>query len=98
VLPQQKHRPERRCELEFLEDAGYVVETARNGADGLKKVGADGFAAIVLDIMMPVVNGWECLQVRGDELLAEQIPVAPRQSRAGRSAWQGSSARSSVRG
>ena len=61
---------------EFLEDAGYAVETARNGADALAKVHADSFAAIVLDLMMPVMNGWEFLDACGNELLAEQIPVA----------------------
>lgn len=33
-------------------------------------------AAIVLDLMMPVMSGWEFLAACGDELLAEHIPVA----------------------
>jgi CheY-like chemotaxis protein len=36
----------------------------------------DGFAAIVLDLMMPVMSGWEFLEACGDQLLAEQVPVA----------------------
>jgi CheY-like chemotaxis protein len=61
---------------EFLEDAGYLVETARNGADALAKVHATEFAAIVLDLMMPVMNGWQFLDACGDELLARHVPVA----------------------
>ena len=61
---------------EALEDMGYGVETASNGAEALAKVREDGFAAIVLDLMMPVMTGWEFLDACGDDLLAEQIPVA----------------------
>ena len=61
---------------EALEDMGYSVETASNGAEALAKVRDDGFAAIVLDLMMPIMNGWEFLDACGDDLLAEQIPVA----------------------
>jgi CheY-like chemotaxis protein len=61
---------------EALEDMGYGVETASNGAEALAKVRDDGFAAIVLDLMMPVMSGWEFLDVCGDDLVAEQVPVA----------------------
>ena len=61
---------------EALDDMGYSVETASNGAEALAKVRDDGFAAIVLDLMMPVMTGWEFLDACGDDLLAEQVPVA----------------------
>ena len=61
---------------EALEDMGYGVETASDGAEALAKVRDDGFAAIVLDLMMPVMTGWEFLDACGDELVAEQVPVA----------------------
>ena len=61
---------------EALEDMGYVVETASNGAEALAKVRDDGFAAIVLDLMMPIMTGWEFLDACGDDLVADQVPVA----------------------
>jgi CheY-like chemotaxis protein len=61
---------------EALEDMGYLVDTATNGAEALAKVRDDGFAAIVLDLMMPVMSGWEFLDACGDDLVAEQVPVA----------------------
>jgi CheY-like chemotaxis protein len=61
---------------EFLADTGYAVETARNGAEALAKVRDDGFAASVLDLMMPVMSGWEVLSACGAQLLAEHILVA----------------------
>lgn len=60
---------------EFLELAGFVVETARHGAEAMAKVRASGFAAIVLDLMMPVMSGWDFLDACGEELVAAQIPV-----------------------
>jgi CheY-like chemotaxis protein len=60
---------------EFLELAGFVVETARHGAEALAKVRASAFAAIVLDLMMPVMSGWDFLDACGDELVAARIPV-----------------------
>ena len=66
----------RMAVAEALEDMGYGVETASDGAEALAKVRDDGFAAIVLDLMMPVMSGWEFLDACGDELLAAGIPVA----------------------
>ena len=47
----------RTAVAEALEDMGYVVETASNGVEALAKVREDDFAAIVLDLMMPVMTG-----------------------------------------
>ena len=66
----------RELVAEFLEETGYTVETASNGAEALAKVQDDGdFAAIVLDVMMPIMSGWQFLDACTDKLLDEQIPV-----------------------
>ncbi len=44
-----------------LEDEGYRVETAPNGQEALDKVRRDPPDAILLDIMMPTLDGWEFL-------------------------------------
>jgi CheY-like chemotaxis protein len=76
VLVVDDDRSIRELVTEFLEEVGYVVETASNGAEALAKVQANDFAAIVLDLMMPVMSGWEFLEACSDHLLAEQVPVA----------------------
>ena len=49
----------------YLVNEGYAVETALNGREGLDKALNGHFAAIVLDIMMPELNGTEVLtQIR----------------------------------
>jgi CheY-like chemotaxis protein len=45
-----------------LDDAGYVVETAINGADGLAKISVVQPDLVLLDLNMPVLDGWEVLE------------------------------------
>ena len=45
-----------------LIESGYVVDLARNGADGLHLALEMGYDAIVLDVMMPEMDGWQVLQ------------------------------------
>ncbi len=42
-------------------EEGYAVDTAETGDDGLYKAENFGYDAIVLDIMLPGVDGWEIL-------------------------------------
>lgn len=51
---------------EYLGGAGFAVSHAASGGAGLKLHARDGFDAIVLDVMLPDVDGLEvCRQVRG---------------------------------
>jgi CheY-like chemotaxis protein len=51
-----------------LENKGYTVDFAYNGADGLKMAQAKTYGLILLDIMMPELTGIEVLNVlRGPE-------------------------------
>jgi two-component system KDP operon response regulator KdpE len=48
-----------------LEKAGYKVLTATNGIDGLQMVYGDKVDLIILDVMMPRMDGWEtCNRIR----------------------------------
>src|SRR5580692_8110283 len=44
-----------------LREEGYAVDTANNGEDGLYKAENYNYDAIVLDVMMPKMDGWEVL-------------------------------------
>ncbi len=44
-----------------LRDSGYAVDTANDGQDGLLKATHWDYDAIVLDLMLPKLNGWEFL-------------------------------------
>lgn len=45
-----------------LEADGFDVETAYNGEEALQKLETNSFDAIVLDVMMPKMNGFEVAQ------------------------------------
>ncbi|GAB1811214.1 response regulator transcription factor [Mycobacterium sp. MUNTM1] len=45
-----------------LKAEGFVVVTAGNGVDGLREATENGFDAIILDIMLPGLSGYEVLR------------------------------------
>lgn len=50
----------------FLEMAGYAVTQAHNGREGLERLARDRFDLIVLDLLMPEMDGIRFLRSRGD--------------------------------
>lgn len=45
-----------------LTEAGFIADLARNGADGLHHALTDDYDLIILDIMLPGLDGWNVLQ------------------------------------
>jgi two-component system response regulator CpxR len=48
--------------VEYLRPEGFVVEVAHSGEDGLGQALAHEFSLIILDIMLPEINGLEVLR------------------------------------
>jgi two-component system OmpR family response regulator len=48
--------------MRALRDEGYAVDSAENGEDGLSKAESVDYDAIVLDLMLPRLDGWEVLR------------------------------------
>jgi CheY-like chemotaxis protein len=60
---------------ELLEAAGYECTGAANGAEGLVQVRRQRPDVILLDLMMPVMDGWQFrAQQRWDSTIAD-IPI-----------------------
>ena len=49
----------------ILEDAGYEVQTAMDGREGLQAIRVSRPDLVLLDLMMPVMDGWQVLAGAG---------------------------------
>ncbi len=54
---------EKLCRLlqDYLQPLGYTVDAVHNGLDGLQKATDGSYSAIIMDVMMPGMNGMEVL-------------------------------------
>lgn len=54
----------------YLQKEGYRVEEARDGKEALEKIKTSPFSLILLDVMMPAIDGWTvCREVRKNSSL-----------------------------
>lgn len=61
---------------EYLRTRGFEVETACDGNSGLQKMRDGSFELLILDIMMPVMDGFEVLRrMRGTNDTVASLPV-----------------------
>lgn len=58
-----------------LQGAGYEVTLVRDGGEGLKQIGAQKPDLILLDIILPTMNGYEILEERKKDPSLAGIPV-----------------------
>jgi two-component system copper resistance phosphate regulon response regulator CusR len=56
-----------------LAEAGFVVDLARDGLDGLHLALTEAFDLVILDVMLPGIDGWQVLQ--GIRRSGKDIPV-----------------------
>lgn len=73
VLVVEDDRAIRDMIVAALAEAGYAVAAARNGAEGLERCRLFGPDVVVLDLMMPEVDGVEFLKRRPGE--GCEVPV-----------------------
>ena len=58
--------------VQSLKEAGYAVDSAEDGEEGLFKAAGGGYDAIVLDMMLPRIDGWTLL---GTLRKTDTVPV-----------------------
>ncbi|MBU6408925.1 MAG: response regulator transcription factor [Verrucomicrobia bacterium] len=51
-----------RSLAQALREEGYAVDTAADGEEGLYKAENYGYDALILDVMLPKLDGWEILK------------------------------------
>jgi len=59
----------------ILNSAGHEVIQAMNGADGIKKAGSDNPDVILMDVVMPDLNGFQATRTITTNPDTQHIPV-----------------------
>jgi CheY-like chemotaxis protein len=59
----------------YLERAGAAVVSAGNGADGVDLIHRSAPAAVVMDIQLPDIDGWELISMLKNDPATAGIPV-----------------------
>lgn len=58
-----------------LKRDGYAFHEAGNGRDALELMREQHPDVVVLDLMMPILSGWDVLQERSHDQVLRSIPV-----------------------
>lgn len=67
----------------MLESAGYKIDTAVDGEEGLRKASAQNYRLILTDLEMPKLNGYEVIQGLRSRAQTQQTPIIVMTTRAG---------------
>ena len=67
----------------MLESAGFEVDTAVDGEEGLRKASTKNYRLIITDLEMPKLNGYEVIQGLRSREHTQQTPVIVMTTRAG---------------
>ena len=62
-------------ERTILEQKGFVVTTAAGGAEAIKLLGEEEFDLVLLDVMMPEIDGFTVCRRIKEEPRTREIPV-----------------------
>jgi len=58
-----------------LQEQMFVVDLAINGEEGIQKMVQKKYDCVLLDIIMPIKNGFEVLQYAKDNLITPNTPI-----------------------
>jgi len=75
VLVVDDFQDAREMYAEYLEYAGYRVATAANGADAVEKALSERPNAILMDLSMPLMDGYEATRILKADERTREIPV-----------------------
>jgi two-component system, chemotaxis family, chemotaxis protein CheY len=60
---------------EALRGEGYTVDVAAHGREGLDAIRANRPETVILDLMMPIMDGFSFLEACQRENLCENVPI-----------------------
>ncbi|AET69921.1 signal transduction histidine kinase [Desulfosporosinus orientis DSM 765] len=60
---------------DMLEQAGMLVSIANNGEEAIKYVHANKFAAVLMDVQMPVMDGYKATEILRKTYSSSELPI-----------------------
>lgn len=60
---------------EILRGEGYPVATAENGQVALERLSEKTPCFVILDLMMPVLNGWQVVDEMQKQAALKEVPI-----------------------
>ena len=75
VLLVEDNEDNRTVYRTILEHFGYRVVEARNGEDGIRMARENRPDLILMDISIPIIDGWEATQVLKHDPATSSIPI-----------------------
>jgi CheY-like chemotaxis protein len=75
VLVVDDFQDNREMYAEYLEFTGYRVHVAKNGQEALERAFADCPDLIVMDLSLPVLDGWEATRRLKADPRTKSVPV-----------------------
>lgn len=76
VLVVEDHPVNRLVLSQMLGQLGYAVEHAENGEQGLRKILARRYTLVLMDLHMPVMDGFACARaVRASSAIPADLPI-----------------------
>jgi CheY-like chemotaxis protein len=75
VLLVEDNEDNRTVYRTILEHFGYRVVEARNGEDGIRGARRDHPDLILMDISIPIIDGWEATKILKADPATAQIPI-----------------------
>ena len=75
ILVVDDNDPIRTTLAAVLRDEGYTVHTAQNGRDALEAIRSTSYAVLLVDLQMPVMDGWELLRSLQEEGISVPVVV-----------------------
>ena len=58
-----------------LQRQGFEVVTAENGQEAIEKAKSDQFDLILMDISLPVIDGWEAIRLIKEDSTTNGVPI-----------------------
>ena len=85
ILVVDDERAIRRLLRMYLDEAGYTVTEAADGAEAMSKMRTGGIDLVLLDLMLPEIDGLEvCRRIRSDHAGVPVIMLTAREDEASR--------------